>query len=777
MSFSALSSADNIVTMPSPFAPIISDMSLLESRHDPKCYATASRLEDFIFGTPLDDSARFSKIEWQKKLIKSIWLEATLASEKRQEQTIAKETIFPLFARSLNAKKQPDGAWYFQLPNRQTITIDADTQRQYSSIAYSHRALLAVQQDNLFDDKLLLPLSDDALKTFRLFIDLTTLAALKIADDHARLTDKHQIDSQLFASAWKSIQQHKTNQRTNAIKQPLSAEKIQQHFALTQQLISQKITAYAQYNHIAHPVFMRNLQVYFAKVPWPKDPAAGQKIKQDFHTIMLGLAEDIYAGAEKVAQKRQRQIIRIQDVQDFIQFTIPHKVNAYEDVTFFPNQSPSHQTTIESYDMDAFRDSGMHWRYLGWALESKNFKATLPLDPFSAELFVENLSQLGVLIFRLAGQAAKQEQAPTLNHKHLAKSITLLQTRINNQQQLKKETITPPTLASTVNPNANNTSDIFKEVSQSLGVKTSHYTADWLSRLIRSYRVKEGNIGKLTIPPAFGGSGIAAEDLNNDGFQDLLILSGRGNRLFLNNEGQGFTDITASAGIQPIRPDNTFPEPRQPLIVDFDNDGLSDILITYVHDPHRLYKNLGNGQFKEVTKQANLGGANYAGGPATAFDFNQDGLLDIYIAYFGDYIQGVSPTLARENLNGLPNKLFINKGNFTFEDITDKAGGAHTGWGQALTHTDLDGDGWQDLIVGNDFGLNVYYKNINGKKLKNITHQLGTQKPSFTMGIGLADLNDDEIPDIYISNIVTMNKDEKYVLPNENTPQKFDPNK
>ena len=97
----------------------------------------------------------------------------------------------------------------------------------------------------------------------------------------------------------------------------------------------------------------------------------------------------------------------------------------------------------------------------------------------------------------------------------------------------------------------------------------------------------------------------------------------------------------------------------------------------------------------------------------------------------------------------------------------------HTGWGQAVTHTDFNDDGLQDLIVGNDFGVNAYFKNLGNGKFVNVATELGADKPSYTMGIGSADLNDDFIPDIYISNIVTMNKDEKYVLPGEQTTMKF----
>jgi hypothetical protein len=178
-----------------------------------------------------------------------------------------------------------------------------------------------------------------------------------------------------------------------------------------------------------------------------------------------------------------------------------------------------------------------------------------------------------------------------------------------------------------------------------------------------------------------------------------------------------------------------------------------------------------------MTSNARLGGKGLVGGPATVFDFDKDGLLDIYIGYFGNYLEGTLPTLDRRNRNGSPNQLFRNLGGMRFENVTSKSGTGDLGWGQAVGHTDFDNDGWQDLIVGNDFGVNAYLRNQGDGTFEDVSQKLGTDKPSYTMGIGIADLNGDQSPDVYISNIVTMNKDEKYVLPNRDTEMKFNAEK
>ena len=124
----------------------------------------------------------------------------------------------------------------------------------------------------------------------------------------------------------------------------------------------------------------------------------------------------------------------------------------------------------------------------------------------------------------------------------------------------------------------------------------------------------------------------------------------------------------------------------------------------------------------------------------------------------------------------MKNRLFKNMGSLQFRDVSQGSGTDDSGWGQSVTHTDLNADGKQDLIVGNDFGVNRYYINQGNMRFRDISKVIGTDKPSYTMGFGLADLNRDARP-ISVSNIVVMVKDEKYVQPNANTAMKLDPTK
>jgi hypothetical protein len=161
-------------------------------------------------------------------------------------------------------------------------------------------------------------------------------------------------------------------------------------------------------------------------------------------------------------------------------------------------------------------------------------------------------------------------------------------------------------------------------------------------------------------------------------------------------------------------------------------------------------------------------------GPATAFDFDGDGLLDLYIGHLGDYLSGVLPTMDRDNRNGGPNKLFRNLGGMRFADVTADSGAAGAGWTQAVSHTDFDRDGRQDIIVANDYGRNAFLRNLGDGKFENAAPSLGVTNAYHSMNVGISDLNDDGHPDIYISNLASLVKDDKYIFPDVNTPMHLD---
>ena len=754
---------------------IINKIKELESDKDPKCYATASRLEDFIFGTPLSSRARFVKNVKQKEFATSIWKAASELAQAEERGAVNASDVKKTIEEQINTKKNARGHWDVSIKGIPIVQIHKDDKRQYSTIAYSLRAILAVQQEILLGafDETFLPIDESGITELKDILDFYTLVVLKVSDEKARKKSDYEVSESDLASVWEDLQPDFVAQGVSRQAPAVTGT----DFKILKDTISQKLASYKNYNNVNSQLFVRNLQVYFARNRWPSTDQEAKKFKNLFTETMIQFSKDLYKGAEAIALKNKRASISEQDVFEFSKQFIPHDINEYEDAIFFPNLGKNHQVFIESYDMDAFRDSGLHWQYLGYAIDDKEFSAQLEPDPFAAELLTENIAQFGVLILRMTGYVGKELSEERISVNHFLSAGKIIQTRVNAHSKAKKESINN-NIQSAKSDSSKIKNNWFVDSTAKVNAEVEHRSSDWLSRLLRSYLKKDEHTGVITIPPAFGGSGVAAEDINNDGWIDLLILSGRGNKLFLNVEGKRFKDITDDAGIVWLRDSDNLPgEPRQPIIADMDNDGLQDIIITYVYNTHRVYKNLGGSKFEDVTNIANLGGEGLVGGPATVFDYDNDGDLDFYVTYFGDYLNGILPTLKRKNYNGLPNKLYENIGGFKFKDVSKGSGVENTGWGQAVTHTDFNRDGWQDLIVGNDFGVNAYYRNNQNGTFTDVSQVLGTDKPSYTMGIGLSDLNSDLIPDVYISNIVTMNKDEKYVLPSEKTTAKFNPDK
>ncbi|MBQ4820669.1 CRTAC1 family protein [Aquimarina sp. MMG016] len=765
----------------SSFAEIIQKIKDLEKDKDPKCYATANRLEDFMYGTPLDETARNFKIEIQKELILYFKKKGSELARADQSQKIAVSHLTPIINSLFSIGKSKTGNFLYKFDGKLIEILKKDFD-QYSSVSYVYRSLLSVEQDVLFfSSSNLLSFDQEAITLINDYVNLVTLATLKIADNIARNKNMQTISKELIRDSWLLVLQ-----QSNGLKELTSTKNSKPEYVtpsnddnkndILKAIIQQKLASYQKYNQVNASVFLRNVQVYFARQKWPTDSVASKVLKNYYLESLVQFSNSLWQQGHSNAGKNNNVVIRVEDLQSALNDFLPVYTNTFEDVTFFPN-NPDEKVTIESYDLDSFRDSGFHWNILGYSLadiEKQSFKT---LDPNAAELAVEGIAQIGVLVLRLAGEHSHAAQKKKLDVEDITQGFKKIQMLIDSYSEYTPFTSN----TSIVSTSHSGIHSGFEKVNTKTAIHFEHKSSDWLNRLIRSYTTShEEKVIRLSIPPAFGGSGVACEDINNDGLIDILLLGGFGNKLFLNSKkGNFFKDITEASNINNWNDDlNSYGEPRQPIIADFNNDGTQDIFITYVNDHHKLYKNIGDAQFEDVSTITNLGGKNAVAGPATALDYDNDGLLDIFIGYFGNYIKGTLPTLSRDNQNGMPNKLFRNLGNFVFEEVTfteDIA--SNSGWTQALGHTDINQDGLQDIIVGNDFGVNKYYLNTEKGIFIEASKQLGTDKPSYTMNVGITDLNRDLYPDLYISNIVVMQKDEKYVNPNADTEMKFDPKK
>ncbi len=226
------------------------------------------------------------------------------------------------------------------------------------------------------------------------------------------------------------------------------------------------------------------------------------------------------------------------------------------------------------------------------------------------------------------------------------------------------------------------------------------------------------------------GAGIAFFDYDNDGWLDILVLSGTRfggapagatNRLYRNNRDGTFTDVTDKAGLR--RAGWAFGV----TIGDYDNDGFDDIFLTY-WGHNVLYRNNGDGTFTDVTQAAGLLLPPRWGTGCTWVDYDRDGRLDLFVANYLVFDPERIPKTGQDpNCNwkgvpvncgprGLPREthlLFHNNGDGTFTDVSEPSGIAkvRSSYGLTAVAADFDDDGWPDIYVACDSTPSLLFRN------------------------------------------------------------------
>ena len=227
------------------------------------------------------------------------------------------------------------------------------------------------------------------------------------------------------------------------------------------------------------------------------------------------------------------------------------------------------------------------------------------------------------------------------------------------------------------------------------------------------------------------GCGLAFLDYDNDGWLDLFVLSGTRldaapagttNRLYKNNRDGTFTDVTAKAGLTRTGWASAV------TIADYDNDGFEDLFIT-CYGQNVLYRNNGDGTFTDVTEKAGLrhDGVRYGGG-CTWVDYDRDGRLDLFVAYYLNTTIDKLPKPGESadcrwkgvpvncGPRGLPTgyvQLYRNNGDGTFTDVSRQSGVAAAAGAYPMTAVaaDYDNDGWPDIYIACDSTPSWLFRN------------------------------------------------------------------
>ena len=269
-------------------------------------------------------------------------------------------------------------------------------------------------------------------------------------------------------------------------------------------------------------------------------------------------------------------------------------------------------------------------------------------------------------------------------------------------------------------------------------------------------------------------AGIALFDYDGDGLLDIYLVNGAAmpsmvktdpkyyNRLFHNNGDGTFTDVSERAGVTGAG------YGMGAAVGDYDNDGWPDLFVANVNG-NQLFHNNGDGTFTDVTAKAGLSGGIYKGRKmwsiaAGWFDYNNDGLLDLFVANYCQWDPRYEPVCMGLDGRGychpnsfapLPNTLYRNNGDGTFTDVSAETGiSSVLGKGMGVVFADYDGDGFLDVFVANDNSPNLLFHNLGGKRFEEVGFQAGVAfndegTALASMGADFRDLNNDGLPDLW----------------------------
>ena len=276
--------------------------------------------------------------------------------------------------------------------------------------------------------------------------------------------------------------------------------------------------------------------------------------------------------------------------------------------------------------------------------------------------------------------------------------------------------------------------------------------------------------------------GVALFDYNNDGLLDILLVNGGHvrdpmrspfsfdrrdrpywNRLYRQNRDNTFTDVTEQSGLANAS-DATYG--MGVAIGDYDNDGFPDIYVTNF-GKNILYHNNGDGTFTDVTAKAGVAAGGWSAS-AGFFDYDNDGNLDLFVTRYLDWSFEKSKTCGRAaapmycppgEFGSMPNVLYHNRGDGTFEDVSVASGiAAKKGHGLGVAFADYDGDGFTDIFVANDaIEQFLFHNNGNGTFTEcgldsGAALNENGKKPS-GMGVVFQDYDNDGLPDLLITQL------------------------
>ncbi len=242
-------------------------------------------------------------------------------------------------------------------------------------------------------------------------------------------------------------------------------------------------------------------------------------------------------------------------------------------------------------------------------------------------------------------------------------------------------------------------------------------------------------------------------DYDNDGHLDVLLVCERPFSQLYHNRGNGtFEDVTAKAGLRPDQPRGFC---KGADWIDYDNDDYPDLFVNNLMGEARLYHNNRNGTFSDVTKAMGIDGPQ-KGFPCWAWDYDNDGWLDIFATCYDYSIGDVVKGLSDQPHARMSNRLFRNVGGKRFEDKTKAAGLDLVFATMGSNFGDFDNDGFLDFYLGTgdpDLSTlvpNRMFRNVDGQRFAEITASSGTGNLQKGHGVSCGDFDRDGDVDLFI---------------------------
>ena len=270
--------------------------------------------------------------------------------------------------------------------------------------------------------------------------------------------------------------------------------------------------------------------------------------------------------------------------------------------------------------------------------------------------------------------------------------------------------------------------------------------------LFKNVLTETDTLNYFNYPYLYMGGGVSVGDINNDGLQDLFFTGNMvSDALYLNKGNMEFEDVSnwsLTSGDNRWHTGST--------IVDINEDGWLDIYVCVSGKKgslkNILYVNNRDGTFTEQAGSFGIADDGHST-QATFFDYDLDGDLDLYVANYPIAPFNSSNTYYRKKMDNPlhtdSDRLYRNNGNSTFTDVTKQSGILNYGLSLSATIADMNGDGWPDVYVSNDFASPDYlYLNQQDGTFKEVIKESTGHTSYFGMGVDISDFNNDGYPDI-----------------------------